>query len=315
MDPCSGRQRVHPLHAASRNYEGMANTNLSRRRFGWLGPAAMAVCALLGSGCVRTAFTVANHGQAPADATAAYAPGPRQGIDIYRPVGASGPAPVVVFFYGGSWRTGAREDYRFVGRRLAQQGMLVLVADYRTYPATTFPGFVEDGASAVAWAREHASEWGGDPACLFVAGHSAGAQIAALLATDKRYLAAHAMTPKMLAGAIALSGPLDFAITGDLVPVFGDPARWPDAQPLNFVDGDEPPFLLIHGVRDKVVDPADSRAFAARLQRAQVPVTLRLLPEGGHSTPLVGLYQPLHAPEVLPAFNAFVGACRRKTGP
>jgi acetyl esterase/lipase len=290
----------------------MTMTKLSLRRLGWLGSAVLAAGALLTSGCLKTAFAVANHGQPPADATAAYASGPRNGIDIYRPVGASESAPVVVFFYGGSWRTGARGDYRFVGRRLAAQGMLVLVADYRTYPDTTFPGFIEDGASAVTWVREHAQEWGGDPKCLFVAGHSAGAQIAALLATDGRYLAAHGMKPKDLAGAIAMSAPLDFAITGDLVPVFGDPAQWPNAQPLNFVDGDEPPFLLIHGLRDKVVEPEDSRLFAARLERVKVPVTLRLLPEGGHSTPLVGLYQPIQAPEILPALNAFVRACGRK---
>lgn len=288
-------------------------TNFSLHRLGRLGAAVLAAGALLTSGCLRTAFTVANHGQAPADATAAYGTGLRHGVDIYRPVGASGSAPVVVFFYGGSWRTGARADYRFVGRRLAQQGMLVLVADYRTYPETTFPGFIEDGASAVAWARKHAQEWGGDPNCMFVAGHSAGAQIAALLATDGRYLGAHGLKPKDLAGAIAMSGPLDFAITGDLVPVFGDPAQWPGAQPLNFVDGDEPPFLLIHGLRDKVVEAEDSRLFAARLERMKVPVTLRMLPEGGHGTPLVGLYQPIQAPEVLPAFNAFVAAsCRQK---
>lgn len=285
------------------------------RRHGWLGPALLAAGALLTSGCLRVAFTVANRGQPPADASATYAPGERHGIDLYRRANASAGVPVMVFFYGGSWQTGAREDYRFVGRRLAQQGMLVLVADYRTYPATTFPGFVEDGASAVAWARAHAAEWGGDPRCLFVAGHSAGAQIAALLATDKRYLAAHGMKPSDLAGAIALSGPLDFAITGDLVPVFGDPGRWPDAQPVNFVDGDEPRFLLIHGLRDKVVEAQDSRELAVRLQRAKVPVTLQLLPEGGHSTPLLGLYQPVQVPEVLPAINAFVGACKQASEP
>ena len=289
-------------------------TNHSLRKLGRLGAAVLAATALLTSGCLKTAFAVANHGQPPADATAAYASGSRNGIDIYRPVGASEAAPVMVFFYGGSWRTGAREDYRFVGRRLAAQGMLVLVADYRTYPEATFPGFVEDGARAVAWARDHAQEWGGDPTCMFVAGHSAGAQIAALLATDGRYLAAHGMKPKDLAGAISLSGPLDFAITGDLVPVFGDPAQWPGAQPLNFVDGDEPPFLLIHSLRDKVVEAEDSRLFAAKLERMKVPVTLRLLPEGGHSTPLVGLFQPIQVPEVLPAINGFVAMCRKRPG-
>ena len=291
----------------------MTSTRPFLRPRHWLGTLLLAAGALLASGCLRVAFTVANRGQPPADASAAYAPGERHGIDVYRPANATGDVPVVVFFYGGSWQGGAREDYRFVGRRLANQGLLVLVADYRTYPQTIFPGFIEDGASAVAWARAHAADWGGDPRCLFVAGHSAGAQIAALLATDKRYLAAHDMKPTDLAGAVALSGPLDFAITGDLVPVFGDPARWPDAQPIHFVDGDEPPFLLIHAVGDKVVEAEDSRLFAAQLERAGVPVTLRLLAEGGHSAPLVGLYQPLHAPEVLPALNGFVAACRKKS--
>ncbi|GHC10638.1 alpha/beta hydrolase [Thermomonas carbonis] len=288
----------------------MTSTNHSPRRRGWLGPALLAATALLTSGCLRVAFTVANRGQPPADATAAYAPGARHGIDIYRPVAANGPAPVVVFFYGGSWQTGDRADYRFVGRRLASQGLLVLVADYRTYPATTFPGFVEDGASAVAWARAHAADWGGDPRCLFVAGHSAGAQIAALLATDRRYLEAHGMKPTDLAGTIALSGPHDFAITGDLVPIFGDRAEWPRAQPVNFIDGDEPAFLLVHGLRDTVVEAQDSRELAARLERAKVPATLQLLPEGTHSTPLVGVYDPKRVPGVLPAITRFVAACR-----
>ena len=288
----------------------MTITNTSSRWRSWLVPVLLAATALLTSGCLRVAFTVANRGQPPADATAAYAPGARHGVDIYRPVAANGPAPVVVFFYGGSWQTGDRADYRFVGRRLASQGLLVLVADYRTYPATTFPGFVEDGASAVAWARAQAKDWGGDPRCLFVAGHSAGAQIAALLATDKRYLAVHGMLPTDLAGAIALSGPHDFVITGDLVPIFGDRGEWPRAQPVNFVDGDEPPFLLVHSLRDRVVEAQDSRELAARLERAKVPATLELLVDGGHSTPLVGLYDPGRAPAILPAITRFVAACR-----
>ena len=116
---------------------------------------------------------------------------------------------------------GSRDQYRFVGQRLAERGILAIVADYRTYPATTFPGFVEDGARAVAWARLHAAEHAGDPERLFVAGHSAGAQIAALIATDPRYLAAEQMRPSDLAGVIGLSGPYDFVISGGYRPVFG----------------------------------------------------------------------------------------------
>ena len=141
----------------------MTMTPFPLRKPAWLGTILLTAGALLTSGCLRVAFTVANRGQPPADASATYAPGERHGIDLYRPANAAGDVPVLVFFYGGSWQTGAREDYRFVGSRLAQQGILVLLADYRTYPATTFPGFVEDGASAVAWARAHATDWGGDP--------------------------------------------------------------------------------------------------------------------------------------------------------
>ena len=64
-----------------------------------------------------------------------------------------------------------------------------------------------------------------------------------------------------------------------------------------------------------MVEAEDSRLFAARLERAQVPVTLRLLAEGGHSTPLLGLYQPVQAPEVLPAIKAFVGTCKQAAVP
>ena len=261
----------------------MTSTRPFLRPRHWLGTLLLAAGALLASGCLRVAFTVANRGQPPADASAAYAPGERHGIDVYRPANATGDVPVVVFFYGGSWQGGAREDYRFVGRRLANQGLLVLVADYRTYPQTIFPGFIEDGASAVAWARAHAADWGGDPRCLFVAGHSAGAQIAALLATDKRYLAAHDMKPTDLAGAVALSGPLDFAITGDLVPVFGDPARWPDAQPIHFVDGDEPPTLLLHGSDDGTVWPRNSERMAARLRSKGIETELKMYAGIGHA--------------------------------
>jgi acetyl esterase/lipase len=137
---------------------------------------------------------------------------------------------VVVFFYGGGWKTGKREQYRFVGQRLSQQGVLAIVTDYRTFPRSTFPGFVEDGARAVAWSRGHAAEYGGDPRRLFVGGHSAGAQIAALLGTDARYLATQGMKPRDLSGVIGLSGPYDFVIEGGYEEVFGPKARWREAQ-------------------------------------------------------------------------------------
>jgi acetyl esterase/lipase len=272
-----------------------------------LARVTLATGALLASGCERALFGLANRGLPPPEATVEFAPTAGLSLDVYRPQPRTDvPAPVVVFFYGGNWQRGTRQQYRFVGRRLAQNGVLAIVADYRTWPRAGFPAFVEDAARAVAWTREHAPRFGGDAKRIHVAGHSAGAQIAALLATDARYLRPHGLAPNDLAGAVGLSGPYDFTITGQYVPIFGAPAQWPRAQAVNFVDGDEPPFLLVHGGADEVVEVRDSRQLAQRLQTHGVDVELLVLPDAGHSAPLLGLYEPARAPEVLPAILSFV---------
>jgi len=266
-----------------------------------------ATAALLVAGCQTVAFGIANRGVQAPDASVVYDTQHGLSLDIYKPsVATSAPAPVVVFFYGGGWKTGKREQYRFVGRRLSQQGVLAIVADYRTFPRGTFPGFVEDGARATAWGYGHAAEYGGDPRRLFVAGHSAGAQIAALLGTDARYLAGQGMKPRDLSGVIGLSGPYDFVIEGGYEEVFGPRARWPDAQAVNFVDGDEPPFLLIHGTGDKVVESKDSQELADKLRQAGGNAELVWLPKAGHIAPLSAIYDPKRDPKVLQAIREFL---------
>lgn len=269
--------------------------------------SVLALGTLLSAGCERVFFGFVNRGLPPPEATVAFAPGLDLSLDVYRPLGPDGrAAPVVLFFYGGGWQRGERDQYRFVGRRLAQHGILTIVADYRTFPRAGFPDFVDDAARAVAWARQHAHEYGGDPQRLFLAGHSAGAQIAALLATDPHYLQRHALQPRELAGVIGLAGPYDFAITGQYQKVFGPSAQWPQAQALNYVDGNEPGFLLVHGDRDRVVEVHDSIAFADKLRRHGVDAELLVLPGASHGAPLAGLYAPQRAPAVLPALLRFV---------
>lgn len=271
----------------------------------------LALVALLSSGCERVFFTYVNRGVAPPDTSVVYAPDRALSLDIYRPRGvsrstATAAVPVVVFFYGGGWKMGNRHQYRFVGERLANDGILTIVADYRTYPVAGFPAFMDDAADAVAWAHAHAGEYGGDPQRVFIAGHSAGAQIAALLATDATYLARRGIQSRQLAGVIGLSGPYNFNVGETYAPVFGPPSQWPKAQAVNYVNGDEPPFLLIQGQDDRTVAPRNSIELAERLRAVHVPVTLALLPGAGHTTTLAGLYSPERAPEVLPAILAFV---------
>lgn len=263
--------------------------------------------ALWLSGCEATIFGFVNRGLPPPDLTVPFAPDIGLSMDVYRPRTATGKqAPVVMFFYGGSWQRGNRAQYKFVGKRLADNGVLAIVADYRTYPRAMFPAFMDDAARAVRRVHDEAAGWGGDPNRIFIAGHSAGAQIAALLATDPRYLHAHGMEPDQLAGVIGISGPYDFNVTGDLVDVFGPPTQWPQAQAVNFVDGNEPPFLLLHGTGDRVVEYADSVELAEKLRSHGIPATLKLLPDAGHLKPLAGLYDPKRAPEVLTDMLDFI---------
>lgn len=268
----------------------------------------VALTSVLASGCESAVFRVANLGLDGPEVTVRYSVEPELSLDIYRPLGNDGPAPTVVFFYGGGWQRGERSQYRFVARRLARQGLLVIVADYRTYPDARFPSFVEDAARAVAWSHRNAGSHGGDRARLFVAGHSAGAQIAALLAADPRYLRAEGLEPAALAGAIGLSGPYDFVISGQYREVFGPVSQWPQAQAINFIDGTEPPFLLVHGTRDRVVAARNSVQLARKLAANDVRADLLLLDDAGHSAPLLGLYDPRRSPRLLPALLDFIEA-------
>lgn len=249
------------------------------------------------AGCQRVYFAAINAAGDGVATSAAYGSEPRQQLDIYRPIDATD-APVVLFFYGGRWQGGRRADYAFVGEALAAEGVLTIVADYRQFPQVRFPEFVHDAALAIAWTRAHAREFGGDPQRLFLAGHSAGAHIAALLATDARHLARVGLTPRELRGVVGIAGPYDFLplTDPDLQTIFGPESRWPESQPVEFVDGDEPPFLLLHGADDKLVWPRNSRRFSARLREAGVAVDYHEYPDLGHIRILSGLRSERFAP-------------------
>ncbi|WP_233217572.1 alpha/beta hydrolase [Trinickia dabaoshanensis] len=239
-----------------------------------------------------------------------YGPDARARLDIYLPVGLGAGAspvdargaPVVVFFYGGSWQNGAREQYRFVGAALASRGFIVVVPDYRKYPAVVFPSFVDDAARAVAWVRGHAESWGGDPDRLFLMGHSAGAQIAALLATDGRYLGAYGIQKHQIAGVVGLAGPYDFLPLQDatLRRIFPGPLR-ARSQPINFTQGGEPRMFLAVGADDTTVDPANTYRFAARLRAAGDAVIVKRYPMMSHALLVGALGAPLRL--ILPVFD------------
>ncbi|MBN8892275.1 MAG: hypothetical protein ABS99_00310 [Acetobacteraceae bacterium SCN 69-10] len=218
-----------------------------------------------------------------------YGPHTRHLLDAYLPLGASGPAPVAVFFYGGGWETGERSWYRFAASALAARGVLTLVPDYRLFPEVRFPAFLDDAAAAVAWAGREAAALGGDPARLFLMGHSAGAYIAAMLALQPGWLSG---AP---AGMIGLAGPYDFLPLGTdrLRAIFGPEADLPQTQPVNFVSSAAPPMMLATGGLDRTVLPRNTRRLTARLREAGVAVRERIYPALGHRLVAGALARPL----------------------
>jgi acetyl esterase/lipase len=214
----------------------------------------------------------------------AYGDLPRQKLDVYRPTQPRAtPAPVVVFFYGGGWSSGARGDYRFVGQRLAADGFTVIIPDYRLHAEVKFPAFLEDGAKALRWTQDHIAEFGGDPERLFLIGHSAGAYNAVMLALDRRYGAAAGFEPERIRGVVGLAGPYDFKLDTPLLKsVFGGAADPGDTQPVRFAAPGAPPMLLMTGDTDETVRPANSISLAEHLRAARSAVELREFPGIGH---------------------------------
>ena len=205
--------------------------------------------------------------------------------------GNTGKAPIVVFFYGGSWESGKRKWYSYVGKTLAANGVVTFVPDYRKYPDVQFPAFVDDAATAVRWVRDHAAEFGGDASRIYVMGHSAGGQIAALVACDDRYLSRVGMSTKDLSGFIGLAGAYAFLPFVEEEPqIFGSSeSSQHDSQPINFVNASEPPMLLLQGKDDDEVEPSNAIKMADKARELGSPVQLKLYPGIGHASIILSL--------------------------
>lgn len=242
---------------------------------------------------------------------AAFGPDPRQRIDVYTPTAmARAPRPIIVFFYGGSWNSGTRSGYAFVGRALAAQGFVVAIPDYRLVPQVRYPAFLEDNAAAVRWVRAHAAEFGGDGDRVVLAGHSAGAYNAAMLALAPRYLGDDR---KAVRGLIGLAGPYDFLpFDGPIVQqAFGGIGNPVDTQPVHYAGREAPPAFLATADKDDVVKPANSDALASRLEAAGVQVERRRYPKIGHVGLVTAIARPFRSR--APVLADMVAFARRVT--
>jgi acetyl esterase/lipase len=231
------------------------------------------------------------------------APPQSQCLDLFTPAEKpASPLPVVVWIHGGGWQEGdKRGGLEWKPACFTHAGFLLASVNYRLAPAFLYPTFMADVARAVAWLHDHVAEYGGDPQRMVLMGHSAGAHIAALLATDRHWLADAGIAPSdppqhsLLKGVVLLDGggydlerrarnSVDAENTLGLV--FGrDHSQWAAASPVTHIAAGQglPPFLLVHAGTQKAT-AVEARELARALRGANVPVEQVEAPDENHGT-------------------------------
>jgi acetyl esterase/lipase len=213
----------------------------------------------------------------------AYGGNPRQKLDLYVPSNAATPRRVLVFFYGGGWDSGSKDGYLFAARPFVEAGYIVAIPDYRIYPEVRFPAFVEDGAAALRWVADNVGRYGGETNKVYLAGHSAGAHTAALLALDTRYVQAQRLPATYITAVAALAGPHDFTPnSATLREIFSTAPDLRQMQPTNFVRPNAAPMFLATGDDDTTVLPRNSINLANALKAKGNAVELKIYPGVGH---------------------------------
>src|SRR5947207_629044 len=226
----------------------------------------------------------------------------RQVLDVYSPKGAKD-LPVVFWIHGGGWQTGDKKDVQLKPQAFTGKGFVFVSTNYRLLPAVDMGTIVRDVAKAVRWTHDHAAEHGGDPNRLFVMGHSAGAQLAALICTDDRYLKAEGLSLAVIKGCVPVDGDtfdvpaiietaetrwrvhgLPKAKFGHREKFGNDPEKHRDFSAVTHVAKEKgiPPFLILH-----VAGHPDTTAQAQRLgnvlKDAGIPATVFAAKETTHA--------------------------------
>ncbi|MFN8552853.1 MAG: alpha/beta hydrolase [Candidatus Obscuribacterales bacterium] len=147
----------------------------------------------------------------------AYGPDPLQKLDVYAPPKGTAKGPVILFAHGGGWKRGDKRQHGPKGAAYSSNGIVFISTNYRLAPNAMHPKEIEDIASAFAWVKAHAKDYGGDPNQIYVMGHSAGAHLVDLLATNEKFLAEKGLKLTDIKGCISLdTASLDLTERGAL---------------------------------------------------------------------------------------------------
>lgn len=235
----------------------------------------------------------------------------KNNLDIYIPNSASDEkkSPVVIFFYGGCWgacQNTFKEDYEFLADALTKKGYIVVIPDYQHYPEVKFKTIISDAAHATQWVKDNISMYKGDSHSLFLMGHSAGAHLAIMLSVKREYLKPE--TYASIKGGIGLAGPYDFIpYTEPYLPgVFGPESEAAYSQPINFIQGDEPPLLLMYGKQDTLVEPKSIINLTKIIEQKKGSVKTVYYKDLGHIGIMSGFSRPLRHKKLVNDVDTFI---------
>src|SRR5262245_1271912 len=226
----------------------------------------------------------------------------RHVLDIYSPKDAKN-LPVVFWIHGGGWQTGDKSSVQLKPQAFMDKGFVFVSTNYRLLPEVEMGTIIRDIAKSIHWVHDHIAEHGGDPKRLLVMGHSAGAQLAALVSIDDRYLKAEGLSLSIIKGCVPVDGDtfdvpaiIETAETrrrvhGQPMPKYGhrekfgnDPAKHRDFSAVTHVASGKsiPPFLIMH-VADHPDNTAQAQRLASVLKEAGIPATVFGAKETNHT--------------------------------
>ncbi len=219
-----------------------------------------------------------------------YGPRERQKLDIYVPARQPAKKVAIVFVYGGSWESGNKDEFLFVGEAFARLGYVTVIPDYRLYPQAEFPEFVDDLALAIGQLDRLMPSDCPEGRELVLMGHSAGGHMAAMLATDPKYLERNGAQDVQIRALIGLAAPYDLPLDHELVvDKFQRVENDAEANPVRLASDSTPPSLLLHGADDTTAYPYHTERLADRLAELGVPVETHIYDGVSHITLLAGL--------------------------
>jgi acetyl esterase/lipase len=235
----------------------------------------------------------------------------RQVLDVYSPKGAKN-LPVVFWIHGGGWQAGDKSDVQIKPQAFNDKGFVFVSTNYRLLPDVEMLTIVQDVVKSIQWVHDHIASFGGDPKRLLVMGHSAGAQLAALVCTDDRYLKSKGLSMAIIKGCVPVDGGtfdipaiievaetrwrthnLPKAKFGHREKFGNDPAKHKDFSAVTHVAKDKgiPPFFILH-----VAGHPDTTAQALRLgnvlKDAGLPATVFAAKESTHAKVNADLGKP-----------------------